>query len=541
MRDCGTVMDDGTPFVRPGYLHRFQQTIFRNTARTQVIRKGRRIGGSNAVIGRTVRRLIQPNAPNAYWFSHTERGGILSMEDVEWWADRFEVAARQQGRSIWWGGNKKTALTKTSAHFASGGRFEVMPGNPRNARGQPGPCEYLFDEVAFHLQPREMIEAAGPILAMASSRVTFLSTVFYEDEFWELCEKTKARMLGGERDVTFHEFTFDDALNDGFYEREVAKLVASGAEFDREAWGVDDADLAAYLGVEHVPGARRAFRERTFRGVAEADREFLCVPSGASSLYIPKPWVRQCQDSDCKVFRFTAPKVFFTEPTSVRETMIRDFMAGAGRALEEHRRNPLRQWYYGVDYGRVRDLTVMSFGYVDDGVLRVVFVLELEDLADDDQKLFFDECLLRIDPKAITRGALDKGGSGRALADHAARKLGGSRAEGIQFTADWYCTYFPNLKQRFHDRLLRLPDDKLIESDIAQVKLVNGVPKVPSGERVRVSPSMEGSKGGFRHGDAAISIVLLDYAARDAVTPANSGPGRSSKVPDHPKRVASRF
>lgn len=533
-------MDDGTPFVRPGQLHAYQSRIWNCNARFQVWRKGRRIGGSNAFLGRSVWRAIQPRAPNIFWFSHTERGGILSMEDLENWADVFEEAEQLQGRSIWWGGNKKTALTKTSAHFSSGSRFEVMPGSPRNVRGPPGPTEYVFDEHAFHIDPQGMIDAAGPILAMASSRLTVLSTVFWEDVFWELCEKTKREMLAGERGKHFEQITFDDALADGFYEREVAKLVASGSDFDREEWAIDDADLAAYLGVAHRPGARMDFRGRTFGYVSEPDREFLCVPSGATSLYIPKPWVRQCQDSDCKVFRFPAPKLFHTESDSTRHQAIDDFMNGAGRALEEHKRNPPRAWYYGVDFGSVRDLSVMSFGYVDDGVLRTVFVLELEDISTHDQERFFDACIERIGDRGIRRGALDKGGNGLALYQHASRRLGQSRAEGIQFSNEWYSTHWSNLRDRFHDRKIRIPDDKLIESDIGQVKLVNGVPKVPRGARVRMSPAMEGSRGGFRHGDAAISFVLMDYAARDAVVPANAGPGRSSRVPVHNKRAAMR-
>lgn len=541
MRVCGTLLDDGVPFVRPGFLHRYGERIFRNRKRYQVIKKPRRVGGTFTVLGTVVHRLIQPQRLDAYFFSHTERGGILSMADVEYWADRYDAAALAQGRpSIWFGGNKRTALTKTSAHFASGNRLEIMPGNPRNVRGQPGPTWYIFDELAFHLDPLGMIAAAGPILALASSRVTFLSTVLYEDAFWDLCEKTRRDMADGDQGKDLFEFTFDDALADGFYEREVAKLVWSGAEYDPDEWAVDDAELAAYLGVSHRPGARSEYRRRTFAYSTEPEREFLCIPSRSTDRYIPLEWVRQCKDPDCEVFRFSAPKGFFSEPESVRERIVKDFMAGAGRSLERWDRNPARQWYYANDYGRVRDLTVLSFGFMDDGVLRVVFVLELEDVSDDEQIIFFDQCIERIGRRNVQRGASDKNGNGRGLYDKIVRRMGPMVAEGVDYGREaWNSEHWPNTRQRFYDRRIRVPDDREIETDLGAVRLINGVPKIPSGARTKMSPSLDGSVG-FRHGDAAVSIVLLDYAARDAVTPANSGPCRVTRVGTSRKRLAMR-
>jgi phage FluMu gp28-like protein len=532
-------MDDGVPFVRPGYLHRYGERIFDNRKRYQVIKKPRRVGGTFTVLGSVVHTLVQPFRLDAYFFSHTERGGILSMADVEYWGDYYDTAAMLAGLpSIWAGGNKKTALTKTSASFASGNRLEIMPGNPRNVRGQPGPTWYIFDELAFHLDPEGMIAAAGPILALASSRVTFLSTVLYEDPFWELCEKTR-REQDEDAGKDLFEFTFDDALDDGFYEREVAKLVWSGAAYDPDEWAVDDAELAAYLGVSHRPGARAEYRRRTFAYSTEPDREFLCIPSRSSDRYIPLEWIRQCKDVDCEVFRFPAPKNFFSEPESVREATIKDFMAGVGRSLERWARNPPRQWYYGIDYGRVRDLTVMTFGFVDDGVLRAVFVLELEDLSDDDQIIFFDQCVARIERRNLHRGANDMGGNGRGLWDKVRRRIGDMAAEGVSFTEEWNSTHWQNTRQRFHDRRIRIPDDQRIEQDLGQVKRINGVPKIPKASRTRMSPSLDGS-GGFRHGDAAVSIVLLDYAARDAVVPANTGPGKHTRVGTSNRRAAMR-
>lgn len=542
MRPCGALMDDGVPFVRPGFLHRYGERIFRNRKRFQVIKKPRRVGGTFTVLGSVVHRLMQPYRLDAYFFSHTERGGILSMADVEYWADRYDAAALAQGRpSIWADGNKRTAFTKTSAQFASGNRLEIMPGNPRNVRGQPGPCWYIFDEVAFHLDPQGMIDAAGPILALASSRATFLSTVLYEDDFWKLCDDTRRKIDAGDHGKDLFEFNFDDALADGFYEREVAKLVWGGGDFDPDEWAVDDAELAEYLGVSHRVGARAEYRRRTFESVTEPDREFLCIPSRASDRYIALEWIRQCKDPDCEVFRFTAPKGFFSESESNREVMIKDFMAGVGRSLERWDRNPPRQWYYGNDYARVRDLSAFSFGFIDGDVLSAKFVLELEDVSDDDQIIFFDQCVERIGRRNIRRGASDKRGNGRTLWDKIVRRLGPMVAEGINYGDEtWNSTYWPNTRQRFYDRKIRIPDDQRIEQDLGMVRLINGVPKIPQKRtRTRPSPSLD-VPGGFRHGDAAVSIVLLDYAARDAVQPANTGPAQSRRVAKHPRRAMTR-
>ena len=142
MRTCGTLLDDGVPFVRPGFLHRYGERIFRNRKRVQTIKKPRRVGGTFTVFGAVVLRLIQPQRLDAYFFSHTERGGILSMADVEYWADRYDAAALLAGRpSIWANGNKKTALTRrapTSRAATDSRSCPATRGTCAGSRGRAG-------------------------------------------------------------------------------------------------------------------------------------------------------------------------------------------------------------------------------------------------------------------------------------------------------------------------------------------------------------------------------------------------------------------
>lgn len=118
---------------------------------------------------------------------------------------------------------------------------------------------------------------------------------------------------------------------------------------------------------------------------------------------------------------------------------------------------------------------------------------------------------------ALVRGAprfqamkLDATGNGAYLAERMQQRFGVARVEAVKLSADWYIDNFPRLKAAIDDRTCDLPDDRDVFADFRLVKLVNGVPRVPEGDR---NPD-RGEKGGQRHGDSAIAAVLAYAASR---------------------------
>lgn len=546
------------PFVRPGKCHPYQLRVWNDNSRFIVIRKSRRIGLSWTLLGRAVWRAIGPAATKTYYLSHTYDSGLGAMADVEWWADFFNAAALAMGKpSIWKGGKKSTALSKETAMFASGGMFKVLSAKARKLRGIPGAPDYIIDELAFHLEAEEMVKAAEAILLRARGTVTCLSTVMYEDTFWDLTERTirdveRDQARGIRSDKSFHQITFDDALEEGFMEREawvVADAVAKGLEDAGKLIPVQDRGFAQYLerlvGPEAVdvvggslyrPHARLEYRERVWRLVSEPDRELQCIPARAGSAYMPKELISKVLDDEhCEVFRFEASNSFLYESDDTQDTTIISWMEGPGRVLTGLRSNPPRRWYYGVDFGRSRDLTVISLGYIDGDVLKVPFMLELDNVPFRGQRLFFDQVIARVsDGGVVAGGALDEGAQGKDLAEHALRSLGEYRAEQVSMNNTWYMQHMPPFKRRFQERTIVIPGDEHVQGDLRQIKLIDGVPKIPRGERANVGRSLDGKRSKFRHGDAAISLVLLNYSARDAV--ANSGGYESQHVGLPPNR-----
>ncbi len=547
-------------WVPPGQIHPYQSRVWRDTSRLVVIQKSRRIGISWTLLGRAVMRAIKPRGPNTYYMSHTYDSGLEAMADVEWWADRFDAKARMQGLpSIWAGGSKEKGLSRETARFASGAKIKILSAKPRKARGFVGAPDLIIDEHAFHLEADEMLKAARAALIRPVGTVTVLSTVMSADDpFYRLCEETLEEITKSEEKYSqnrtgksFHKITFDDALHDKFMEREawvVAQYVAEGRAEPKDLLHVQDRGLARHLerivaeGVygqqvyDFIPGrslfdpeARLNYRAKVWKLVAEPDRELGCIPTAAGAQYLSKELVKRAQCEDFTVVRFEGSREFNELGIGAQEVDIRQWMSDRCHPLERLKTNPGRRWYFGVDFGRSRDLTVISLAYMDGTILKVPFMIELDNVQFSAQREFFDQTMRRLD--VVVSGALDRGANGAELAEHAARSLGDHRAEPVAMNDAWYERWMPSLKKRLQDREMLMPEDEFVLGDMRQVKVIKGIPKVPRGERQKVGLALDGQRARYRHGDAAISLALVNYAERKGSANTGSYEARPLSIP----------
>lgn len=525
-------MPAGMPSPK-GMLQRYQRLAWRDRTPIRAIKKSRRIGMSYSEIGRAVQDAIRKSGRSTYYMSHTKQAGIEAMEQVVRWSDFYDrFFRRTRGRSIYRNGNRNTAISATSIHYASGRKFQIFASSPKLVRGPADAPHYLFDEFEFHRDAAAVLQAATPVLMMGTAAVTIISTVLHEGgAFWNFCEKIKS----GTQPGSLHEISFDQALADGYYERIVRSRMRS--PFIEDVWGVDDPVLAAELGVPHEPGARTKYREMVWASLTNPSTELDLQPMRSGDRYYSPELVRRCMDDQGAVHRWTAPRDYLYVLPSQQEKEIAAYVQSIEYGLERLRSNPPREWYAGIDFGRYRDLTVMQFGYPEGEIMRWPFVLELEDCPFDAQNIFWDEIVKRL--QILRRAAFDKEGNGAQLFEHALRQHGSSVVEGMAPNEDWYREWQPKLKLRYENRTIRTPYDPMHIADMGSVKLVEGVAKVPRGSKKM--PSTGDGKARFRHGDFAISNVLGNYAARDAVIPANSSPGRSTRVGTSDRRAASRM
>ncbi len=509
------------PHMGGKLLHGYQRHLWWDRAMVRTILKSRRIGVTFEEVGRAVQDACRRNGRTTYYMSHTAWAGRETMQTVERWADFYDAKARKHGRSIWRWGDKRRALSATRALFNGGRKFEVLASSPRLLRGAPDSPHYLLDEVEFHKDPEALLAAASAVLILGTSAITMISTVNGEGPFWQWCQEAVA----GKRPYSPHKITFDDALADGLYERVVADQVAS--PFIAEPWGVDDPELARVLGVPHQPGARDQYRDEMFRSVSDPQQELLCIPRSSVDQYMGPRLVRPCMHQELAVLRWTAPDDWLHRAIGLREVDISAWAEAFLGVLVEHRRNPPRQWYVGTDFGRSRDLTVMSFAYHDGPVLRVALVLELEDCPWDDQALFFDKVRRALAPGTITKARTDGGGPGGPLAEHILRELGDRVAETTHTGIPWYQKWMPEFRKLIEGRALAIPDDPFVLDDIGQIRLIDGVPRVPRKNK-RV-PSTGKGKARFRHADAAVSLCLLTQAAHRVANTGNYSSTRAKK------------
>lgn len=521
------------PRHKRGLLHPYQVRINRDLGQFRVIKKSRRIGVTYSVLGQAVLDAIRGKR-STYYMSHNHLAGREAMTQVGRWADYYDrYFALRAGGTIWRDGSRRNALSATAAHFASGKKLQILASTPENLRGPPDAGHYILDEFALHRRPAEVLQAAAPV-QMLGSPITIISTVMFEDHFWDLFEKVRL----GEQPGSVHAISFDDALADGLYERVVRMHTKHGGPSEGID-GVDDADLARELGVPHKPGARARYRDWVWRAVALPETELGMQPMRSGDRYYSPRLVRACMDDDGAVHRWTAPEGFVHVEDRQQDIVVAAFMESIGHDLERLRRNPPREWYFGIDFGRYRDLTVIQFGYPDGTVMRWPFILELEDAPLRVQDLFFDGICDRVD--RIRQGAIDKSGGGVSLYEHVLRKLGPRRVLAVDPSEAWYRENQPLLKRRYEQRTIRTPRDELHVADMATVRLDNGVAKVPRGSHKM--PSTGTGKARFRHGDFASSNVIGNFAARDATRPPPTGGGGrpGNRVERAGRRAAQRM
>lgn len=506
-----------------GLLHLYQGRIWRDRAHVIVVKKARRIGGTFTVVGKSVEGCVRPRGRSTYYMSYNKDAGLEVMPTVERWSDFYEAIANRKGRSIWKGGDKRKAFSATRALYSNGTKFQVLSGNPDNIRGPGDRPAYIIDEMERHIDPDAVMAAVSPLLMNRSTTVYVVSTVNGEGPFWQLCERIKR---GEHPKYSLHEIDFDLALEEGFYERIVADQVADPFVDDPDP--VDDPDLARKLGVRCQPGAREQYRAEVISDVTDPDQELFCRAMSARDQYIPALMVRPRLNASHKVVRWDAPEGWLHRDETLRRQEIIAFLdANIGALLEGHRRNPPRRWFNGLDFGRSRDLTVMTWGYFCSVRLLVPLALELENCPTDDQRFFWDEVRRRLHAP-LERAAVDMGGPGRDMADHVLREMG-ENATDMQSTSpdDWWRQWMPMLRKRIEGGTIELPLDVFVLQDLGVVRLINGVPRIPR-QRQRVASKTKGRRR-YRHGDVAVSLCLLNQAAHGVANTGNYSSTRAKK------------
>ncbi len=470
-----------------------------------VSEKSRRTGltygfAADAVL--TASPAVRPS--NVYYLAYNKD---MTREFIAYCGDfakAFNEAAVASDEFLFNDGSEKGILA-LRVDFPSGKSIVALSSRPRSLRGMQGVV--IIDEAAFHDDFMGVLKAALALL-MWGGRVVVISTHDGADNpFAELIEEIRA----GKRKGAVQRLTLSDALAQGLYRR---ICLRTGKTWTVEAQAEWESDL-----------------RQTYKDAAEEELDV--VPSKGSGVYLPGATIKACMSTDHKVIRLTPDKAFETAGGLLVApdrpgTPIGDNLRDAVRAWREiwidewlEREvapviatfDPVRRSFFGQDFARSSDLSVIACGQ-EDAQLTLHNRLGIEMFNVPFWAQFRILCWLCRRMPSWSNGKMDARGNGQQMAEDMQEEFGADRIEAVMATQATYLTRMPRLKARFEDRTILIPRDDGVLDDLRLIKLVKGVPMIVD----RIDAKADGAKG-KRHGDYSIALMNLVGAADEDVQP----------------------
>ena len=489
---------DGPPPVLLGY----QQEWIADRAELKVGHKGRRVGLTWAEAADDVLDAIaEIDGCNTFYISAAQDMAREYIEAAALWARAFDAVAGEVEEGIFDDGSdiidpaKRFIKTFEVCFPKTGKRIVALSSRPTNLRGKQG--NIVLDEAAFAPDLAGLIKAAMAMILWGNRVKIISSHNGAENPFNELILEIQS----GKRPGSVHHIPFMRAVADGLFKRVCLRRGKAWSQEAEDKWVKD-----AY----------------GFYG-ADAAEELDAVPARSGGKYLPLELIATRQtvpvgDPRCTIVRREWTNEFAWLPEDVRAFAINGWLAEQVRPLLQ-RLNPLRRHGFGLDFARsahLSVLTVLEEGH--DLVRRPRLALELRNcpFTSQDQIYFYT-----IDGLPRFRGgAADAGGNGAATAEKLAQRYGTEMVEQIKLSQGWYALNMPKFKAALQDGTLDdLPRDDQWRDDLRAIEVIKGIPMVPhvntQSAAAKAMAADSGQKGKLsRHGDAALSLVLGEYAFR---------------------------
>ena len=458
----------------------YQSAWVRDPAPVKIIEKSRRIGLSWAEAYDSVLYAGAGHGDIYYQsYSHLMTRGFI--DDCAGWAVRLQIGAEAAGETLLDIDGDKIPAYRIP--LASGKEIVAMTSSPRGFRskGRPGD-RAIVDEAAFVDDVAEVLKAALAFTIWGGS-VRILSTHHGADSsFAQLIDDVRA----GRKSYSLHRVTLDDAIADGFARR-----------------------VFEVIGREWTPAAEAEWRDEqiaAYKDREDADEELFCIPKKSGGVYFSSRVVED-RMVDAPVLRYSGSEDFnrLSEPS--RRADISDWLLESVLpvldAIDRDERH-----YYGMDFGRVSDLSVIAPLAVRANLRRrCPFLVELRNVPHAQQFQILKFVCGRL-PR-FSGGANDARGNGEYLAEAAADEWG-SIIEKVMITENWYRERMPRYRRLIDDGEIEIPRSDDVLQDHRAVKLVRGVPRLPDGKTNAAKD---------RHGDSVIALVLAAQAADAATGP----------------------
>ncbi|MBI5334731.1 MAG: hypothetical protein HZB72_09145 [Burkholderiales bacterium] len=515
----------------PAVLLRYQQEWIADRSPLKVADKGRRVGLTWAEAADDVLdAMAEVDSCNTFYCSAAQDMAREYVEACAMWARAFHCLASEIQEGVFDDGDavadpaKRYIKTFEVVFPRTGRRIVALSSRPTNLRGKQG--NIVLDEAAFAPDLAGMLKAAMAML-LWGNRVKIISTHNGVDNpFNELIEQIKA----GKRPGSLHHIPFQRAIADGLYRR---VCLRKGIEWTPQGEAKWVADAYAFYG-------------------DDASEELDAIPSASGGKYLSLALLAErmtvtAESGRCPIVRQRWDDSFAYQPESVREFAIKGWLME--RVLPALQRlNPLHRHVFGLDFGRVADLSVMTVLDEDaELVHRPRLVIELGNCPFSSQDQIYWFVIDRL-PR-FRGGAADSGGNGAATGEKLAQRYGTAMVEQVKFSQGWYALNMPKLRGGLQDGTLRdLPRDEEHLSDLRAIEVVKGIPMVPAVNTASAAAKAAAAEGGAkkrRHGDYAVSLCLAEYAfhreaGEIAFTPAPSKASQFEGFGDRDDDLISR-
>ncbi len=458
----------------------------------KVAKKGRRAGITFAEAlddSITAASSREAGGDNVFYCGDTKEKGL---EFIGYCAKLSRTMARAQGKGISEieeflfadqdeDGNTRH-ITAYRIRYASGFQVVALSSNPSNIRGLQGIV--VIDEAAFHKNVQAVLDAATALLIWGG-KIRIISTHNgVKNPFNQLIKDIEAGRYG--EDAKVFTATFDDAVANGLYER---RCLIKGEKATSEG------KMKWYNKIRNAYGPRKA----------QMMEELDAIPRDGNGVCIPGIWIERAMTEERPVLRLTLDDDFARLPVDERKSYVKDWITRYLKP-ELDKLDPLFRWYYGQDYARHRDFSIITPLGIRPNLTRTVpFVIEMHKVpaAQQHQILW---AMIKGMP-GYPCGALDATGSGETTAEFTADKFGWSRVGQVKITRTWYGLWMPKMIQLFEDSSIDLPKDANLEQDIRSIENVEGIPMVTSLKRADLKdPDL------MRHGDFAPALCLANFA-----------------------------
>lgn len=481
-------LDASSAVASPPALLPYQQRWIADTSPFKIMEKGRRTGitwgeASDDVLIAAAEKAA--GGQNVYYIGTDQEMTEEYIQACAMWAKVFNRAAGEIEQGFWDEEKEDRHIRTFSIRFPSGHKILALASRPRKLRGRQGVL--VGDEAAFQDELGELIKAAMAFLIWGG-KVRIISTHDGEDnQFNDLINDVRA----GKRRGNVHRVTFREAVAEGLYHRVCLRRGSAWSQADEDAWVQE---VYAYYG-------------------NDADEELDVIPASGSGIFLASALILSRMSPDTPLVRGAWKSEFAMIHDKLREIEVADWCEDN---LLPHLRelDPERAHGIGLDFGRLRDLTVLPV--IEEGKTmknRVRLWIELANCPYRQQEQILKYVVDRL-PR-FRKGALDATGNGLALAEYAQQQWGTTRIEAVKLSDTFYLENMPHFQAAFQDGTIsEIPKDDEIRDDLRALKKIRGVPKLGPART-----QGGGDKKQQRHGDGAIALFLADFAMRQDVAP----------------------